>query len=195
MKTEDIIGISLQIGLTALFLGVFFFTYVSKIEEDVTVNQLNYIVDTFTGEVSDYTPAPFKNELNKYLSAMKAPDLSAADEKVKKHNNALKMTGFQFLAIPAILAFVAAFVYYRNRRVNMDIIIMVGLSLLSVAIVQVLFLNLVVLNYLNVDTNKIRRVILHALLKRADDSLIPRMEIPDLPTINGQPIFSKREQI
>lgn len=179
MQTEEIIVTFFQIGLLTLFIGVFFFSYVSKVERDVTTHQINYIVDAFTKDLAGFVPSPVRRDLAARLSTLDAPDQAELDERVKENNAKLQEKGFQVLVIPVFLALIALCSYGLVRRIHGAMLYSVAASLVVVAITYMGFLGLVVNQYLAVDTNNIKKRIVEVLQTIA--SRAPQIDIAPTP--------------
>ncbi len=182
-RSEDIIAMLLQVGLTALFLGFFFFTYVAKVEGDVTTAQINYIVDSFTKDVGSFLPPQSRPMVDGAIANMSVPDLSKEDELVGNNNQKLMDDGLQLLAIPCVISIIIFCAYFLVRPVRPSTLWLVLISLSAVAATYILFLNIVVKNYLTVDTNNIKKMIVEKLEKVATNApSAPLPEIPSLPS-------------
>ncbi len=174
-RAEDIIAMLLQVGLTAMFLGVFFFTYVAKVEGEVTTSQINYIVDSFTKDMGSFIPPQLMPMVDDAMATMQPPDMRKEDEMVMETNKKLMSEGFQLLAIPCVLCVMIFFAYMMVRPVRPTTLWLVFFSLAAVAVTYVLFLMLVVKQYLTVDTNKIKMMIVGKLedIKRKGSPVLP----------------------
>ena len=49
--SEEIASIMMSVLFVGTFLGVFFFTYASKVENQVVIDQVNYIVSDLTQQL------------------------------------------------------------------------------------------------------------------------------------------------
>ncbi len=183
MNAEEIIAILLQVGLITLFIGVFFFTYVSKIERDVTTKQIHYIVDSFTQDFGGLMPASVRASIASKMNSMSASNQDELDRKVQKNNDELKSKGIQVLILPVLLAAVVMFSYMVNNPIQSSTLYMVAASVIVVAITYTAFLHMVVNKYLCVDTNHIKLQIVEELQKYAN--MAPQVNIGALPAGDG----------
>jgi hypothetical protein len=155
------INISMNVGLIAALLGIFFFTYASTVEEEIVKGNAIIGVNNIMEAVS-----PLINNKNKkkILNNMELPDASEEDLHEKKKNDKLMYDAYGkllvILDIGLTIGFIISVIYKHNF---MKIL---GLNLLIVFLVgctEFTFLNFIPLQYVSMDTNFIRHTILTTL--------------------------------
>jgi uncharacterized membrane protein len=156
-----VINITMNIGLIAALLGVFFFTYAAKVEEDIVKANakiaVSDIMDTVGPLLNKKMKKDFKNNLVE-------PDQSAADKESSEHNTHLMHDAmvklFIILDIGLTIGFIISIMYEHS------FIKILGLNLLIVLLVgctEYIFLNFLPAKFISVDTNYIRWKILTKL--------------------------------
>ena len=172
---EEVIFIFLHVALIASFLVVFFFSYVSKIENLIVNDQVNYLIDGFTADQKYFiTDLSIKEAIRKSVEEMKAPDLSSEDEHVYQRNKALKANAYQII-LAVFLIGVLIFMTYAMHSINKGdsrsvykMLITSVILLFAIALTEIFFLNCIARKYINVDPNYFRNRILIQLNKFAN---------------------------
>lgn len=169
---EEVIFITLQVALIASFLVIFFFSYVSKVENTIAENQVKYLVDSFTEDQKYFITDPLtKDAISRSVAEIKAPDLSKEDEYVHDSNEKLKSTAYQIILavfLVGIIIFSVYALYLMNRRDYRSIYKMLIISVIllaTVAITETVFLNKIAHEYISADPNYFRNRILVQLKK------------------------------
>lgn len=135
-QTTDII---LQVSFISIFIGIFFFTVVSKIEEGVVKNSVNDIVDSLLDDVSVIMPQ--SSDLTHMVNNIKAPNMDDLDNQVKESNASLIKKATIFLTILACvglgtslyLSKIGNFSFMDHLKTNLIVIAFIALTEFSFA--------------------------------------------------------------
>jgi hypothetical protein len=161
-------GVSnLLVGVTlfSIFLGIFYFTYASNIENDILKIQIKNLVDSFTNDLNNLNITNINSEIYTVIDNFKIPDMSAEDKKVKDDNNKLMIKSlklFGILTISCVFFITTMFVIYKIDLKN--IIITNCIILVFVAITEIFFLNMVAKRYNSLDVNSIKTTIVENII-------------------------------
>jgi len=164
-SVDEIIAIIMTVIFVASFLSIFFFTYVSKIEEQVVKNQVSFIVNDLLKPLKMIS----KESLN-YASLLAnnipTPNLSAEDDEVEKHNHEVYMNTMKLIAISFIVGMIILFYISKKYKLNFwQIVKKNTIIILFVALTEYLFLNCFAKNYMSADPNIVKRTIITKLLQ------------------------------
>ena len=77
----------LSVLFISIFIAIFFFTYASRIEKQIVVNQTKDVVNYFTDSIQ--TLYPNSPLISNFINDLKAPDMKKDDEKVASENKKL----------------------------------------------------------------------------------------------------------
>ena len=161
-------GISnLLVGVTifSIFLGIFYFTYASNIENDILKIQIKKLVDSFTNDLNKLNIRDVNSKIYNIIDNFNVPDMSEEDKKVKDNNNALMFKSaklFGIFALFSIFFITAMFFIYKIDLKN--ILITNCIILIFVAITEIFFLNMVAKRYNSLDTNSIKKTIVENII-------------------------------
>jgi hypothetical protein len=151
---ELAINIILNIGLIITFISLFFFMYVSIVEEKIVQDQSFLLTKEFITKIKPLlTPELSLNLKN----SLKEQNMTHQDEISKEHNNLLKNNAYThiiFLFGICILVVLFISIYFINQKTNL--IITIGINLIMLFIVgltQFSFLTLIPSNYITADPN------------------------------------------
>lgn len=169
---EEVIFIILQVALIASFLVVFFFSYVSKVENEIVEDQVKYLIDSFTEDQKYFVTDPVTKEaIRQGIAEMKAPDLRKEDEHVKSRNTALKSNAYQIIFALLLVGLIIFATYSLTLMKKGDyrsiyrMIITSLILILTVAITEIFFLNKIARVYISADPNYFRNRILVQIKK------------------------------
>ena len=155
------INIAMNIGLIALLLGIFFFTYAATVEEIIVKQNATIGVINIMETISPLLNNNIKKELRNNI---KIPDASAADAESKKSNDILTHDAYSKLLIILDIGLTIGFILcimYKHSFIKV-----LGLNLIIVTLVgltEYVFLNFIPKNFIPIDTNFIRFTILTKL--------------------------------
>lgn len=167
MLASVVIKILLNVVLISAFIGIFFFTYETKIEENIVEIQSKEIIQDMTGDFKKVLPPKVMQAVYDIVSpVLVAPDLSEEDEYVKTTNKALIKKATKIIAsftiIGIILLIGAAIIFKVPMK---DIVISSVAILVFVAIAEYIFLTFMVQHYKTIDANFVKYTVLQTLAK------------------------------
>lgn len=159
---EFFIHIFISVTFISIFICIFFFTYATRVEKTIVINQTNDLVDELAGSMLNYPTV--KKNLKPYIDDWVPPDMSTDDEKVEQANKlivnkAVYMIGF---SATTMLVFLLLLAYIYNISFY-SIIIPNLIILFLVAVTEFCFLTFIAANYISFDPNYIRYRILNVL--------------------------------
>ena len=175
-----------QITLITIFLTVFFFSYVSNVEQDEFTSQINFTVDQIItdDEINLLIPQNLTKKQKEDLSIFISGALEAAKRKsvitlqssidsvnVNNSNiksNSYKIIGYIVTSVVVLCIIVLAMGYCLPNLVKqfkqaIVVVCFIGLT-------ELLFLNLVAKNYISANPNKIKATIAEAIKKWTKDN-------------------------
>jgi hypothetical protein len=170
MIVNIIIKTLIPVILISSFIGIFFFTYAAKIEENIVKKQCSQIIEDLSDDIKTMVPSNMLEILyNQIIPKLQAPDLSKEDTDVKQKNDILlkKVTKLISIFIVGGLAIVIALVWFFKIPVK-EILIHSSVSLLFVAIVEYSFLTFFAQNYRTIDSNFVKMQIIQTLIKNSN---------------------------
>ena len=156
-----IINILLSVSFVATFICIFFITYAKKVEEDVVLKNVEYIIDNTVGSMTSLIPEPIKLLLRYKLSAQRPKDMTKEDNDVEKKNNELIAYALQVIAL--CLTAVIILTYFMASTYKLDYSKFIVQNLIIVAVlgyVEYLFLNYAGRNFISADMNVIKTSLL-----------------------------------
>jgi hypothetical protein len=148
------------------FIALFFFTYVTDIEREVVLNNVNYIINELGGSLPILLDGLPQRDIIKSLDLVKLDDMKEADETVKKindkiiHNSLVIFTSFFAVSLVICLSIC---IYFK-----LDIVEILSTNLLllgGIALVEFVFVNFIIRNYISADINGIFKNILITIKK------------------------------
>jgi len=169
----------MMLGVYAVFVGFFFFTYGAYTEKKVVRNEISILVDNFTEDFIFFgqqtLPDEFQN-IKQYINSITAPDLSEADKKVDENNSKLIKQAIITLSITFVVCIgLSVVVWYfgftkkqRTTEPYTDFMQRIVLLIIIVAFVEFLFFTLVAGNYRPVDPNSIKKKLVESLQNYAN---------------------------
>jgi hypothetical protein len=167
MISQEIAYIVLTFILVSAFISIFFFTYVADMEEAIIKKELEGIVSDMVKEMKLYlTPEQKFAVKEAILRNMKAPDMTEANKKVDDINRALLMKTiivFSSLIGAGLLIVGLLWVKYKFNMLSV-----VGNSIFIVFVVaftEIVFVNIISANYILVDSNYVKYIVLETLEK------------------------------
>ena len=159
---KEIANIMLHIMFIVMFLSIFFFTYVSIVEEDIVKKQIAYLVKN-VGFAASSLPNSQKQSLLESLNNFKI-DTSKQDALIEQQNRTLIIK--VLVSISSILVATLVGVWYMSKhyhfsylellRDNIIIVIFIGVA-------EFCFATFVAKNYMSLDLKKIKTHTLEAL--------------------------------
>jgi len=163
---KKIVNIIISITFAMSFIALFFFTYVTDIEREVVLNNVNYIINELGGSLPILLDGLPQRDIIKSLDLVKLDDMKEADETVKKindkiiHNSLVIFTSFFAVSLVICLSIC---IYFK-----LDIVEILSTNLLllgGIALVEFVFVNFIIRNYISADINGIFKNILITIKK------------------------------
>jgi hypothetical protein len=165
MLANVVIKILLNVVLISTFIGIFFFTYETKIEKDIVEIQSTEIIQDLVGDFKKVLPRDLMQAVYDFVSPkLVAPNLESEDEYVKQNNKALIkkatmiMTTFSVVGVTLLL--IAAFIFKVDMK---EIAIHSAITLVFVGIAEFIFLTFMVKHYKTIDANFVKYKVLQTL--------------------------------
>ena len=167
MIINIIIKTIIQVILISTFIGIFFFTYASKVEENIVKKQCAEIIQDLSDDIKIMVPSNTLQQIyTKVIPNIKAPDLSKEDAEVKQKNDVLiKSVTKLIIAFVGIGVSIVALLIWIFKIPVKEILISSGVSVLFVAIVEYSFLTFFAQNYRTIDSNFVKMKILENINK------------------------------
>lgn len=163
------VNIILGVTLVAVFIGIFYFTFVKNIEAEIAEKNVDIIVDDFTTQYSNFVSpdviAANKANIDKNFTV--SPDLqkslAQADIDVAAANAKLLKKTALVIAMLLVLGTASIILLYtiakkKNQPVKLRTILFENMIILTfVALTEFCFLVLVTKNYISADVNRLKR--------------------------------------
>lgn len=172
MDSKEIAYIILTFALVATFIGIFFFTYVSKVEGKIVKSQIEKIVEDLVKSAKIVLSPEQKANVGEIVkTSLKAPDMSKEDDEVAKSNSELLKKAIKvFSILVGLSVFVVVMLWLRSRFDAVDVVKSSVFILALVALTEFLFVTYVSQNYIMVDSNYVKYVVLTALQKYSSEA-------------------------
>jgi hypothetical protein len=163
LKPKDITSIIINVLFVASFLSIFFFTYAVKIEEEIVIDQVDYLVKDFTSGLKllpDETLIPIRNRIKSF----EKPNMDVLDKKVEDSNKAIFKQAIMIVSITLAVGLIGAFIASRKWNFSMfDLIKENLIILLFVGLTEFIFLNVFGKNFISADPNSVKLALLNKL--------------------------------
>ena len=153
--------VTLSVILVSTFISIFFFTYVSKVEEEIVKTQMDNIVVNLIKDLNLWVSPEFKNILRDSVNKMKSPETSQEDDEVLKSNNKLLIKSIKVFGIVFCIGIFLIWCMWYKYRFNIKEIVLYNLIMICfVALTYFLFLISVPKNYNIIDVNHVKYMFL-----------------------------------
>lgn len=167
MNPYQISNIILNVTLISTFIGIFFFTYGKKIEENVVKGQSELVASYLAKDISTFID---KDTAQKITSSLSPPDMTKQDQEVEENNKQLQSQAFNTLLIVLIGGLLLTIIIAKYYNLNLTDILQTNLTILAfVAITEYVFLTYIGQNFISLDPNFVRHKILISLKKSLED--------------------------
>ena len=158
-------NIIVHVGVLAIFLTIFFFTFAVNVEKTIVSNQISFIVQDIVHNIFKGAKPENKEKILKKLDVIFSQmDFTEVDNQVKQSNNKILMNSIKFigiiLGVVILLISIIAYINKWNSEHLSFLIIGAFVTLICVAVTEISFLLLIASNYLSADPNKIREKII-----------------------------------
>jgi len=164
ISSKHLAYIILTVSVVATFLTVFFFTYASKIEEEIVINQMNYITSDLLDSIDIFIPDQLRKNLKAQINTIKTPDLSKEDKEAEHSNKKVLMDTVKII-VPFLLvsfAVVIGMSYMYDFSLK-EILVETTLVLFFVAIIEYLFLTRFAKYFISADVNFVKHKFVSSL--------------------------------
>jgi len=142
--SELMIIVLINVLFISLFIGLFFFTYASHIEETVVHSQMKYLSEEIISKINMFG-SNITSMFNSYISNIPKPNLDDADKEVEKHNLNIKYTALYANIVFTIVVSILIYFIYSNSDKSFNIkniLIKNGIILFFIALTEYSFLTL-----------------------------------------------------
>jgi hypothetical protein len=162
---EMTINILLNSGLIIIWIAIFYFLYVSKLEQEIIKKQANIITYDL---VSSIKPFLRTSDINNLKANLRAPDMTDEDNRAAVYNQNIKNSAYnQIIVIFAIiigLALLISIYFIDSKKSNYITILQLNLIMLViVALTEFLYAVSLPNNYIIGDPNYVKFKILTTL--------------------------------
>jgi hypothetical protein len=156
-------GVSIisSVGIIMAFLGIFFFTYASKVEQEIVEINTNVVVNDLLDTI-----IPLLNEKTKanLLENIKHPNMEDADKQVAENNKNIMFDSILKLSIIFIILSIIAYAISYYTHINYINIIGLNLIILIfIGLTEYTFLHMIVKKFIAADTNYVRYLLISNL--------------------------------
>uniref|UniRef100_A0A6C0I8E8 Uncharacterized protein n=1 Tax=viral metagenome TaxID=1070528 RepID=A0A6C0I8E8_9ZZZZ len=176
MDSHFVANVLCQVIFFFIFVTIFYFTYAKTVENNVLVNQLDFLIDqSITPEIEFicknnlYKCEPLITEIAKYLDPNQT-SVQRSDNKITEQNNQIMSNAIHIVVITSVIVFLIIFALYfisrtRNsgffKRFNLlNIIFESTVIIIFVAITEFVFLTYFGSRFITVDVNKVKVALL-----------------------------------
>lgn len=157
----------LSVVLISAFIGVFFFTYATRVENEIVKVRSEEIINDLTNTFIKITPKEQREEINKIVGPyLVPPNLEKEDKEVVESNKQLRKKAFTFIITFFVVGFSTFFLlahvfkFSARRMIHKNLII-----LIFVALTEFCFLTFFARHYITIDSNFIKYKVLETLTK------------------------------
>lgn len=163
LKPKDITSIIINVLFVASFLSIFFFTYAVKVEEEVVIDQVDYLVKDFTSSLK-LLPNEVLMPIRERVKSFEKPNMDDLDKKVEESNEVIFKQAIMIVSITLGVGLIAAYIASRKWNFSMfDLVKENLLVLLFVGLTEFTFLNVFGRNFISADPNSIKLALLNKL--------------------------------
>ena len=165
---EFFLNVFISVTFISIFICIFFFTYATRIEKQIVVNQTKSLVDDLADDILTF-PA-VKNNLKPYIQDWKMPDSTSQDQKVLSNNKILLKRAFYMIGICAFITFTIVFgLAYLYKIPMYNLLVPNFIMLCLVALTEFMFLTFIAAKYISFDPNYVHYKIFNTLRKFSDE--------------------------
>lgn len=164
LEPKEISNIIMMVIFVATFLGIFYFTYVAKVEEQIVAEEVDYIVDDLTSDLQLLLSDKQKDQIRSAINKIPRPDLSASDKSVNDHNSQVFWSAIKILSVGFVIGMIG--IYMASQYWKFDLLELIKnnlIILVFVGITEYAFLNFFAKNYISADPNFVKRTVLNKL--------------------------------
>jgi ABC-type siderophore export system fused ATPase/permease subunit len=170
LDSKAIANIILHVIFISSFIGIFFFTYAAKVEEQVLKDQVDYLVNDM-GSMIKFLPENTRNLAKAYIGTLKTPDMSAQDAQVEESNKKLLKKAITVIAISLLVGLGVVFWMYIKYGFDIkELLINNLIVLVFVAITEFVFLTYVGAKYITADPNFVKKTLIESVAEKLQPS-------------------------
>jgi len=163
------ISIITSVGIIMAFLGIFFFTYASIIEQNIVEINTNIIVNDLLDIIN---PLLDNNAKTNIINNIKYPNMDKEDADVNDNNSKIVSSAFISLLIIFIITICIGFgISYYTKNNFWEIIGLNLIILICVGLTEYTFLHLIPKKFIAADTNYVRYQIIKDVSEKLDLSV------------------------
>lgn len=163
LDPNDIANVILHVILIATFIGIFFFTYASRVEQEIVEAQVNYLVKDFTQTIVA-VPETNRKMVRTALNTIQPPDMKAQDEMVENYNKELIGKATTVLTTMVVIGALGVFLLYKYYDIDIKtLLIHNAIVLCAVGLVEFSFLNYIARNFISADANRTKRKLIETI--------------------------------
>jgi len=161
--TKEAANVVLTVALTAVVVGIFYFTYIPYVSKQVVIGSVNSVMDSITADIHTVLP---KGQLD--FSKVETPDMSQQDKDARDNNATLRNKAVRYLGMLLGASVVLVLVLWAFGRFNLwRLLGENAVGTVVVAITYFVFVSLLIRNYRSVDPNTVKSSILDAMIEAA----------------------------
>lgn len=166
ISSKHLAYIILTVSVVATFLTIFFFTYASKIEEEIVIEQMNYITNDLLDSINIFVPDNLRKNLKSQLNYIKPDDLSKEDKKAKESNKKVLTSTIKIIIPFLIISFITVIIMsYKYDFSFKKILLETFFVLCVVAIIEYMFLTKFTRYFISADVNFVKYKFISSLQK------------------------------
>jgi hypothetical protein len=166
---KEIVYVVLNITLVASFICIFFFTYVTKVEKKLYMDQIDMILNDLHDSAKLFLTPEMKSSIIQSIDKYTSMNLSlkSIDDEIQKSNHKLVMYSYIIISIFIICGFSIS--YYISIRNNLKFENILGkkiLILVGIAFIEYIFVTYIVPNYIYIDSNYVKKTMIETLFEK-----------------------------
>jgi len=155
------INILLSVLFASIFLIIFFFTYVEKVEKDVILNNLNFTINSLLDGILPFIPPEIKKKMSSFLNSVNLTVDKKLDIATEKSNHKLLEISVYFITILTIVFVIIIGIIYafnaEKLRPHLKEIAVENLIIVSfIGLTEYIFLNTFAAKFISANPNIIK---------------------------------------
>ena len=148
--------------LFTIFLSIFYFTYIGKVEGEIVTEQVNNTVKELLESLKE--SGIDLSSLKSILNNMNPPKMDEEDNFVKNKNQELIKLTIKVLTISTILVIICVVLLKLTTNFSiLEIVIINAIIIFFVAVTEYFFINNIPRNYRSLDPNRVKKAIINQL--------------------------------
>ena len=153
---EIIPNILILISLYIVLITILYILYISKSENEIIKNNINYLVDAFLPN-KDFLPTDIKNNLLDSLNNINNDSLKNSDESEKKINEDLINKSIKYSLIGFSIGILLAFIWCHHFNINFGQTLLNNtIIIIFILFVEIAFIYIFKQKYIIADSNVIK---------------------------------------